>query len=146
MCMYIDKTTCLPIQLKEDLIAYKAFNRSSLKLFGITIKIVSPFQNKFYFLNKKYKTTIKKEVAICAPYFDDIESERISKSNVPSYNRYAIYERFHCAITKDRLLKSLSTLDCDIYKVKIPKGSIVYQGIDKELIVSNQIIVTKDKC
>lgn len=143
MCMYIDKTTCLPVQLKEDLIVYKAFQRSSLKLFGITIKVVSPFQNKFYFFNKKYKTTIKKEVAICAPYFDDIESERVSESNIPSYNRYAIYEGFHCAITKDRLLKSLATLDCDIYKVKIPKGSIVYKGIDEELIVSNQIIVTK---
>lgn len=146
MCMYIDKTTCLPIQLKEDLIAYKAFRKSSLKLFGITIKVISPFQNKFYFFNKKYKTTIKKEVATCDPYFDDIELKRISKSNISSYNRYAIYKGFHCAINKNRLFKSLATFDCDIYKVKIPKGSIIYKGIDEELIVSNQIIVTKEKC
>lgn len=150
MCMYIyNDGYCdsqRPETIKEDIIVYKLFRKNHLIFCGIRIGVISPFMFKKYIFGKKYKTKIKIMPAIGATTFDIEELEIYVKSKIPIYNTYSIYEGFHCAINKDRLYKSSNNKGCDIYKVIIPKGSLIYKGIDEELIVSNQIIVTKEKC
>lgn len=145
--MYIYYSGSVPKTTENDIIVYKLFKKKPFKFFGVTIGVISPFMLKKYIFGKKYKTKPITVPALGETVFDQIEMETYLKSNTPIYYTRAVRGGFHCATNKDRLLNSnCYDENCSIFKCIIPKGSLVYNGIDEELIVSNQIIVTKDKC
>lgn len=133
MCLIVHKDTEIKIA-KEDITVYKM-----VKLHNENY--VTPY---LFFLYKKDKIySISKSLCLSdkkGPGFDRRELIIVSKSLIPKKDLRWIYEGFHFSFTKIRLYDCYY-IDSRIIKCIIPKGSKYIVGIDKDLGVSDTIIL-----
>lgn len=133
MCLIVHKDTEIKIA-KEDIIVYKM-----VKLHNEDY--VTPYLSFLYKKDKIYSTS----KSLCLsdkkdPGFDRRELIIVSKSLIPKKDLRWIYEGFHFSFTKARLYDCYY-IDSRIVKCTIPKGSKYIVGIDKDLGVSDTIIL-----
>lgn len=102
-----------PYIAEKDITVYKALFKSGKR-------IISPFINFPYTLNKLYQTNFK--ISPKAPL-------------LPKYIDEGFHEYRNKKYATDRWL--------EVYKCIIPKGSLYYISSDQEEIVSNQIIIKR---
>lgn len=118
-----------PKRAKQDIITYKLVIVLSNHL------ILSKCRSFNYILGQLYKTNIVADIrpmnAISA-YTDVKEYSMVRKRVKPSDSILSISNGFH----------SFSSLVGTIVECLIPAGSKIVTGIDKGLIVSDQIIIT----
>lgn len=134
MCLAVHKDAKILIA-NEDIIVYK----------GIYIefdnKYKSPYQEYIYIKNKTYKNehTIEKLSVAKEFFFDEEEVNIIKKSRIKKENIKCIKYGYHFAFSPTRL--SNKRYVTKIVKCIIPKGSKYIIGIDKNLGVSDTIIL-----
>ena len=148
MCLIIKGKQRIKIA-KEDIVVYKTLYTSlHSRHMGFKYKFNVKYETELTFANKKedYICSDHKELNIVYSYLDKI---KISKGNFLQHIKEDLVEKniisfvkegFHSYRTTDRISDTFSVC---IYKCIIPKGSRYYIGIDKDLLVSNQIIIKK---
>lgn len=132
-----------PILLKQDLTVYKIIQKS----------FHSTYAGFPYIPDKKNEQSVKKELIRNNTGPFDCREETavrdfIKKKPSQAKNLRAIKEGFHFAFHKERLLNCfpLTFRSNNFLAVfTIPKGSLVYRGIDDSLGVSNCIILNKEQ-
>jgi hypothetical protein len=133
MCLILRRDEISSIA-EEDIIVYKLMCEAN----SVTVK--SPYLHYEYIFNKLYKTIIKETDDFC--YFDTIDEYYYQNLN-EDVELKSLSEGFHSALTINRLLNINGTTDYPIYKCIIPKGSVYFKD-ETGLIISNQIIITKE--
>ena len=127
-----------PKRAKQDIITYKSVIVLSNYL------ILSTYRSFDYILGQLYKTNIVADIrpmnAISA-YTDAKEYFMVRKRVKPSDPILSISNGFHSFSSLERIKKS-EPLIGTIVECLIPAGSKIVTGIDKGLIVSDQIIIT----
>jgi len=139
MCTLVKKSQKLET-LDKDLKVYKLMKRKAEN--GM---IISGFKRFPYQKGKLYKTKIAEETSVFNMIpFDSEERNILRKYLMEVYNDPALYigSGFHSALTIERLKSNLYYNNV-IVECIIPKGSQILRGIDKNLIVSNQIIINE---
>ena len=140
MCLITDRLD--PIITTEDMVVYKLMKHIKTD-YGIDV--VTPYERFLYEINKLYKTEITETCDRC--YFDNVAGIYYEELLRKDCEIKSFEEGFHSAKTIERLkTNELTSGICfnniKIHKCIVPAGSIYYED-GTDLIVSNQIIITK---
>ena len=127
-----------PRRVKQDIITYKVVASINQYL------ALSKCRGFYYILDNLYKVNITadiKSAGTVSGYADAEEYNRVMNKVCPLDPVLSISKGFHSYSSLERIRK-VSYARGAIVKCIIPEGSKIITGIDKELIVSDQIIIT----